>query len=550
MRKIKNITKEVRNIFLLTLLLVGLFILGLTISYNLVLGQSSSANQQYKIVGWAWSDNIGWILFGTTTTTEDYWVRTTGTGSGERELTGYAWSSNIGWISFNKNDLTGCPSNPCKATLNLSTGKFSGWARALAASTSNLYETGGWTGWISLSSSTQYGLDLKKNWQTFSSLTSSSWAWGGGDTSSSSVIGWIINYNLATSPITAFPNKYILRVNIATGTGMVKIESTSSAFSLTFSGSSGDATTTYIEGWSDVTIYASSTDGTQYVSLSGGCTATGTNGTSSCNFTMDSDKTVNVFFSSTAPGTGDNFTLSISDFKVYTAYCTSTVLWNSTSTFPVSEYTRNMASSSGFHPFSGNIANKSPDSFASTTTQCPETDVGKPIDIGFKASCRVSTTTSGVKCPENYKIDVIFNKTNTTSCSVSFQGLTFSSSIGTSSITYTVNTSSLPTDEIRINNFCFPRLVPGNTTSIEVSLVSSGSSSTDTVKTKTELRIFNYQCISGFCRQGGYNGIRGLLELNYCKYWENSSCGLGKVEKYNMAELIRRIILNIMSRIR
>lgn len=548
MSKIKNIIKEVRNIFLVTLLLVGLFIEGLMISYNLVSGQSSPDDRQYKIIGWAWSSNIGWILFGTTS--GNYWVRTTGTGAGEKELTGYAWSSNIGWISFNKNDLDNCPNSSCIAKLNIQQGTISGWARALAASTSNLFENGGWTGWIKLNDS-NYSLKLgeSNDWNSCSSTPSfCGWAWGGGGSSpSSSVIGWIVNYNLTTSVITAPSVSYNLTVYIATGTGVV----TSSPVDINFRGSSGESKTISIdETVNSVTIYASSTNGERDVRLSGDCSGSGNNGTASCNFIMDRDKTVNVFFGTTTPGTGGGFTLAISDFKVYTAYCSSTELWNSTSTFPVSDYTRTMASNYGLAPFSGNIANRNPNDFAADTniTKCPETDIRKPIDIGFKASCQEA----GGSCPGNYTIEVTFNKTNSTTCSVGFQGLTFSSSTDylRKTYTYTTITNSLPAGEIRINNFCFPSLVPGNTTSIDVKLSDDGG--TASVSTTTELRIFNYECLAGFCRQYRYNSRAIGLDLDYCKYWERSACasGVTKIKRYDMAELIRRIILNIMSRIR
>jgi len=46
-------------------------------------------------------------------------------------FSGYAWSENIGWISFYKDHLTGCPSAPCEAKIDLTTGEVSGWANPL-----------------------------------------------------------------------------------------------------------------------------------------------------------------------------------------------------------------------------------------------------------------------------------------------------------------------------------------------------------------------------------------------------------------------------------
>ena len=108
-----------------------------------------------NVIGWAWSDNIGWISLNCTNTsscaTSDYGVTVNPVNGG---MTGYAWSDNIGWIQFN-------------GLVNLSTGAVSGWASALSAD--NL----GWDGKIDLSGITLSGTSF------------SGFAWG------SDVVGWV-----------------------------------------------------------------------------------------------------------------------------------------------------------------------------------------------------------------------------------------------------------------------------------------------------------------------------------------------------------------------
>ena len=119
-----------------------------------------------NVSGWAWSENIGWISFNSTTGGggTDYGVNIEPDGT----FSGYAWSENIGWISFNKNEFLDCPSGAgtCLAEVNLSSQEVSGWARALAYGD-------GWDGWISLDGVKINGTDFE------------GWAWG------DFVVGWI-----------------------------------------------------------------------------------------------------------------------------------------------------------------------------------------------------------------------------------------------------------------------------------------------------------------------------------------------------------------------
>ena len=61
------------------------------------------AGSEHNLSGWAWSENIGWISFNSTTGGGgvNYGVTVASNG----RLSGYAWSENIGWITFNQVDV-------------------------------------------------------------------------------------------------------------------------------------------------------------------------------------------------------------------------------------------------------------------------------------------------------------------------------------------------------------------------------------------------------------------------------------------------------------
>ncbi len=133
-----------------------------------------AASQQ--VLGWAWSENIGWLQFDPAfggVFVED----TTG------DLSGYAWSENVGWVSFEPSDLAGCPSGTCVANLDMATGALSGWMRAISGNNSD------WDGWISLSGvNPDYGVDMNTDTGDFSG-----YAWG------SDVVGWLSFSGVADS---------------------------------------------------------------------------------------------------------------------------------------------------------------------------------------------------------------------------------------------------------------------------------------------------------------------------------------------------------------
>jgi hypothetical protein len=142
--------------------------------------QNANAAISDNVSGFVWSETIGWISLNSTSdgSTTSYGVNIsplTGTGVFEGE----AWSENIGWISFAAGDLSICPSASV-ASVDWSTGKVTGWARALAGSPGS-----GWDGCIKFSD------DSNTFWNGSGvkiSLTDgkfSGYAWGG------DVVGWI-----------------------------------------------------------------------------------------------------------------------------------------------------------------------------------------------------------------------------------------------------------------------------------------------------------------------------------------------------------------------
>lgn len=123
------------------------------------------------ILGYAWSETIGWIDLNcansNTCASIPWGVSVDAAGV----ISGYAWSDNVGWLSANAADLVACPSGPCIAALSAS--NFDGWLKALSGGSS---QSGGWDGYVSLSGP-GYGVSISNG-------TFSGFAWG------STVIGW------------------------------------------------------------------------------------------------------------------------------------------------------------------------------------------------------------------------------------------------------------------------------------------------------------------------------------------------------------------------
>lgn len=183
-------TLSIRNV--LAVLIVGV-LLGTAYFTNsgLLKAPRAEAGTGQNVSGWAWSENIGWIGFNDTndaTVDAAYGVNvdTTNKATGGTGLfTGKAWSENVGWINFDAADVTGCPTAPCQAQVDWSTGKVTGWAHAYNGSV-----VSGWDGWIKLSKGTDvtgpaYGVTISGN-------KFSGYAWGGADGAGvAGVVGWI-----------------------------------------------------------------------------------------------------------------------------------------------------------------------------------------------------------------------------------------------------------------------------------------------------------------------------------------------------------------------
>ncbi len=150
----------------------------------------SRATVNTELTGWAWSENIGWISFTSKNCDTDgngqsngaagcpssgtamaaYGVNRDSSGN----LTGYAWSENIGWILFN-------PSGPYPGTPNYtakinSGSAASGWFRAIANDVS-------WDGWMKFDSGGNYGSGVTLGGSQ--GCTMQGYAWG------SDIVGWI-----------------------------------------------------------------------------------------------------------------------------------------------------------------------------------------------------------------------------------------------------------------------------------------------------------------------------------------------------------------------
>ncbi len=147
------------------------------------------AGAEHNILGWAWSENIGWISFNNSSGGGgvNYGVNVGTNG----DLSGHAWSENIGWISFNQADTGAPPSDdPCGAAcianaspsgqIGKSDVYLSGWARALSHNAS-------WDGWIRFDHSQANPVKIDDK------AVFKGWAWGG------DVVGWL-SFNCANYP--------------------------------------------------------------------------------------------------------------------------------------------------------------------------------------------------------------------------------------------------------------------------------------------------------------------------------------------------------------
>ncbi|MBX4216065.1 hypothetical protein KW797_03895 [Candidatus Parcubacteria bacterium] len=146
-----------------------------------------------NLLGYAWSDNVGWISLNCINTgtcaASNYKV----TMSDGGDLSGYAWSDSIGWLSFTPGDLAGCPSAPCAPRLNryfgAGQGTIAGWMKALSGGTLG---SGGWDGFVSLSGTNGVNAGTYPNGNGSNGTLLGGYAWG------SDVVGWV-NFSSASA---------------------------------------------------------------------------------------------------------------------------------------------------------------------------------------------------------------------------------------------------------------------------------------------------------------------------------------------------------------
>lgn len=170
--------------------------------------------------GWAWSENIGWISFNSSTGGGgvNYGVHV---DPDSLMFSGHAWSEHFGFITFNILELAGCLQLPCEAKLDLVSGQVSGWARACTVfvvgcggALKPADQRGGWDGWIKLRDNAAlnpYGVSYN-----FISKELSGWAWGGGsedNDAGKAAVGWI-SFNCLDRGVCGLPSNYRVRLNI------------------------------------------------------------------------------------------------------------------------------------------------------------------------------------------------------------------------------------------------------------------------------------------------------------------------------------------------
>ncbi len=125
----------------------------------------------------------------------DYGVSASGQpGDRYRNLTGYAWSDNYGWIGFGTAAAgagypTGAGLTPVAARINnnntptLDDDYIEGWARVVSQRTGLSKKTGDWSGWISLGKASTTASPI--TYRVMARSSNPGWSWG------SSLMGWM-----------------------------------------------------------------------------------------------------------------------------------------------------------------------------------------------------------------------------------------------------------------------------------------------------------------------------------------------------------------------
>lgn len=149
------------------------------IVFCMVFVVATAAIKAANVSGWGWgnsddgnvtgqgtvSSSVGWISMNSATP---------GAGGGQPygvnipvadgDLIGYAWSENLGWIAFDNSGgyLNGCPAGNGACSARRVGSNLQGWARFTSiADALAVGNSGGWQGWIKLNGA-GYGIDFTK----------------------------------------------------------------------------------------------------------------------------------------------------------------------------------------------------------------------------------------------------------------------------------------------------------------------------------------------------------------------------------------------------
>jgi len=148
--------------------------------------QAARAAGSTRVLGYMWSDNIGWIDMNCANS-QGPMCNSFGVSIDESsgQMSGLAWSDNIGWVKFNglSDFPTGSNTVPMDARIVNNT-FVRGWARACAGTATGNCSTmnsrpDGWDGWISLKGISRSGVN------SAGGTTFTGYGWG------DAVVGWV-----------------------------------------------------------------------------------------------------------------------------------------------------------------------------------------------------------------------------------------------------------------------------------------------------------------------------------------------------------------------
>jgi len=148
----KKINRVVLNkifsiLFVAIVFVSAVSFINLPVDQGGLLQHARAATGSDLLMGYAWSDNVGWVSFNCNNNDScgvvNYGVNIDNAG----KFSGYAWSDNVGWIDFGPSGPY--PESPdYSVRINKTSGSFSGWAKVIAGDDAI---GDGWDGWIKMS---------------------------------------------------------------------------------------------------------------------------------------------------------------------------------------------------------------------------------------------------------------------------------------------------------------------------------------------------------------------------------------------------------------